>query len=370
VATKIRPNPWHEATGSQPNPKTVERTEGSILKRLILIMVMTLLLIDIGWAQVTRSTEGQEDTQHAPQQMSEPAHTAAGRGRAQEFENIVERQGPFSLGGRNFTVVMHYKGSPRGGGLDSRTIVSLDIRDAAEAVLYQQPFSYAVEGGTFSETCSAAVRLLRGSNGTGFLIESDCLPSTPLAGGPWQIVGIMGAKLVPFGKPLVTEGKWGEFVPGSVNRTGKLTQVLPDMLTLQVWTGYFFVSVPVRVDWREGKLALAQRCMYQTGHGFAEGGCEMPVDEARVARREQEMTFVRMFRESNEQSGPPAHIVVKMDSKVDVVAGKVDITWDEGPKAVSISVGEDVWVKVRIDGQEGWIHTPEDLNAVGMFASG
>ena len=31
---------------------------------------------------------------------------------------------------------------------------------------------------------------------------------------------------------------------------------------------------------------------------------EMPVDEARVARREQEMTFVRMFRESNEQSGP------------------------------------------------------------------
>ena len=59
-----------------------------------------------------------------------------------------------------------------------------------------------------------------------------------------------------------------------------------------------------------------------------------------------------------------------MDAKVDIVAGKVDIIWDEGPKAVSISVGEDVWVKVRIDGQEGWIHTPEDLNAVGLFASG
>jgi hypothetical protein len=212
--------------------------------------------------------------------------------------------------------------------------------------------------------------LLRGSNGTGLLIESGCLPSAPLSGGPWQIVGVVGGKLVPFGKPLVTVGKWGEFVPGVIKRTGNLTQILLDVLRFQVWTGYFFVSVPVRIDWREGKLALAQRCMYQTGRGFAEGGCEVPVDEARVACRQQEMTFVRMFRESNERSGPPAHVVVKMDSKVEVVAGKVDIIWGEGPEAVTISVGEDVRVKVRIDGKEGWIHTLEDLNAVGLFASG
>jgi hypothetical protein len=55
---------------------------------------------------------------------------------------------------------------------------------------------------------------------------------------------------------------------------------------------------------------------------------------------------------------------------LEVVAGKVAIIWDEGPEAVSILVGEDVWVKVRIDGKEGWIHTPEDLNAVGLFPSG
>jgi len=329
---------------------------------------MTLFLIDTGRAQVTRLIGGQEDTRQALQQTSESA--APGRGSVQEFEGIVERQGPFSLGGRDFTVVMHYKSSPRSGGLDSRTIVLLDIRDAAGAVCYQQSFPYAVEGGTFSETCLASVRLLRGSNGTGFLIESDCLPSAPLAGGPWQIVGVMGDKLVPFGKPLVTEGKWGEFVSGAIQRTGSITQILPDVFNLQVWTGYFFVSVPVRINWREGKLALEQRCMYQTGHGFAEGGCEMPAEEARLAPREQDLTFVRMFRESNEQSGPPAHIVVKMASTVDVVAGKVHIIWNEGQEAVSISVGEDVWVKVRIDGQEGWIHTPEDLNAVGLFASG
>ena len=96
----------------------------------------------------------------------------------------------------------------------------------------------------------------------------------------------------------------------------------------------------------------------------------MSVDEARVIHRDQEMTFVRMFRESNERSGPPAHVVVKMDSTVEVIAGKVAIIWDERPEVISISAGEDVWVKVRIDGREGWIHTLEDLNAAGLFASG
>jgi hypothetical protein len=67
--------------------------------------------------------------------------------------------------------------------------------------------------------------------------------------------------------------------------------------------------------------------------------------------------------------GPPAHVVVKQDSQLEVVAGKVLVTWEEGPEAVHLSVGEDVWVKVRIDGKESWIHTPEDLN-VGLFASG
>jgi hypothetical protein len=340
------------------------------MKRIVSMLVFTLLIVNTGRSEVTGSIAVAEETAHLPQCGSEPFHTAAGRDSAQELQDVEERQGPFSLAGQDFTVVLHYKQSPYDGGMDSRALVSLDIRDAAGAIQYRESFSYAVEGGAFSETCSAGVRLLRGSNGTGLLIESGCLPSAPLAGGPWRIVGVVGGKLVPFGKPLVTEGELGEFVPGAINRTGNLTQVLPDVLRLRVWTGYFFVSVPVRIDWREGKLAPGQRCMYQTGHGFAEGGCEVPVEEARIIREQQEMTFVRMFRESNEQSGPPAHVVVRIDSEVEVVAGKVAIIWDERPEAISISVGEDVWVKVRIDAREGWIHTPEDLNAIGLFASG
>jgi len=34
------------------------------------------------------------------------------------------------------------------------------------------------------------------------------------------------------------------------------------------------------------------------------------------------------------------------------------------------SVSGDVWIKVRIDGQEGWIHSQEDFDAVGLPEAG
>ncbi|MEW5976667.1 MAG: hypothetical protein AB1898_12765 [Acidobacteriota bacterium] len=287
------------------------------------------------------------------------------------LEDVEERQGPFKLEGQNFTVVLRYKRLPGKVDPDSRTLVSLEIRDATGGVRHQTSLSPAiVENGAFIETCSATVRLLSGKHGTGLLIDSGCLPSAPLSGGPWQVVGVVEGQLVSFGKPLVAEGELGQFVLGAVSPVGVLRQITPDILKIRVWTGYFFVSVPVSVDWVKGRLELGQHCFYQTGQGMAEEGCKMPAEEARLAAREQAMTFVRLFQKSNQRSGPPAHVVVKPDSRIEVLAGKVLITWEEGLQSVQLSVGQDLWVKVRIDGKEGWIHTPEDLNAIGLFSSG
>jgi hypothetical protein len=355
-----------------------------LLKCIVSALVLASFGFSAGCRQAPSPTSSQEETSRraspvppAPKQIETPSQQPSQGGQAaappageQELEHTEERQGPFTLAGQAFTVVLHYARLPGQSGPDSQALASLEILDVTGKVHYQEAFPHAIEKGAFPETCSADVRLLSGSNGKGLLIDSGCLPSAPLSGGPWQIVGVVGGKLVPFGRPLVAEGEMGAFVPGAINQIGNLKQILPDMLKIRVWTGYFFVSVPVRVDWLAGKLSLGQHCMYQTGHGFAEEGCEMPAEDAHPAPREQEMTFVRMFQESNQRIGPPAHLVVKKDSKLEIVAGKVLITWQEAPEVVSLSVGEDVWVKVRIDGKEGWIHTPEDLNAIGLFASG
>jgi len=290
---------------------------------------------------------------------------------AVQFEDIEERKGPFLLAGQSFTVVLRSKRLPGKTGADSETLASLDILNAGGAVQHHEEFPHAVENGQFTETCSVAIEPLVGSNGQGLLLDTGCLPSAPLSGGPWQVFGVVKGRLIPFGKPMVAEGEMGTFVPGSVNRIGHLTQILPDVLNIRLFTGYFFVSVPIRIDWIHGQLALGQHCFYQTGRGFAEGGCEMPVEGVERHPSEQEMTFVRLFNEANEaSSGPPAHVVVKKDSTVEFLSASVLTKWDEGAEVVGLSAGEDIWVKVRIDGKVGWIHTDEDLIAIGLHRSG
>lgn len=351
------------------------------LTRLVSLSILSVLALGAGCKQspprpaAVRATAPDSTQPAAIQATSSPENPPANQAvtatpGSPKLEDVDERRGPFSLGGQALTAVLHYKRLPGKTGPDAQALESLDILNEAGAVQHHETFSFSLEKGEFSEDCSVDIQYLRGSNGEGLLLDTGCLPSAPMSGGPWQILGMLNGKLVPIGKPIVTEGQMGGFVPGAITKLGSATKILPDIINIRVWTGYFFAVTPIRVSWYEGKLAQAQHCFYQTGHGFAEDGCEMPAEEVQRAGMEQDMTFVRLFVESNDRTNPPAHVVVKKDSKVEILAGKALITWQEGNGVISIGVGDDVWVKVRIDGKVGWIHTVEDLNAIGLYQSG
>jgi len=55
---------------------------------------------------------------------------------------------------------------------------------------------------------------------------------------------------------------------------------------------------------------------------------------------------------------------------VEVLEGAGEVVWDEGADSVGFRVAGDLWLKVRIDGREGWIHTDEDFEAIGLPAAG
>jgi hypothetical protein len=319
-----------------------------------------------GVPQAQAPSANPQPQQPSKNQQSPAAAAAAG---TPQLEDVEERKGPFTFGGQTFTVIMRSKRVAGKKGDIAQALASLDIVDASGAIAHHEEFPHVLENGDFPESCSVGVMPLTGNNGAGLLLDTGCLPSAPLSGGPWQIFGLRNGKLAPLGKPLYAEGEMGDFVPGKITHIGNVTQILADELRIRLFTGYFFVSVPVRVNWMEGKLALAQHCFYQTGHGFAEGGCEMPVDGVEQHRGD-ELTFVRMFTESNEQIGTPAHVVIQKNSRVEILAGKVLVKWEEGKDDIGLGVGDDIWVKVRIDDKEGWIHTAEDLQAIGLYPAG
>jgi hypothetical protein len=307
----------------------------------------------------------QEAPAQAPTLKGQPGTPAS-----PAFEIVEERRGPFVLRNQSFNAVLHYHRLPGQTGPDAQILESFDLLDASGTLQYHQAFSTALENGSFVEDCSISVQELHGTNGEGLLLDTGCLPSAPMSGGPWQILGVSNAKLVPIGKPIVTQGQLAEFVPGPVTQVGKVRQILPDSITVRLWTGYFSVVAPIRINWQERKLELGQHCMYQTGHGFAEDGCEMPVLDTPQLAMDQNMTFVRLFNESNDRTGPPAHVVVKKDSKVEILAAKTQLAWQEDKDVIGLGCGEDIWIKLRIDGQVGWIHTAEDLSAIGLHQAG
>jgi len=71
-------------------------------------------------------------------------------------------------------------------------------------------------------------------------------------------------------------------------------------------------------------------------------------------------------RSARDDSSIPAHAVVHKDSAVEILAANARIVLDGSSGTIDIGVAGDIWLKVRIDGRVGWIHTQEDFVAIGL----
>lgn len=286
-------------------------------------------------------------------------------------EDVARELGPFQLEDRHFAVVLHEKHITGAKVPDPEwqtTLVGIEIKDAAGTVHYQKSFSYDISGNEFSEVNSAAVELLQGKQRNGLLVTYGSSPSTPLGGLSWQVFGLFDNKLVPFSKPIFAEGELANEPTGDVVKTTKETGSQGEVLNFRVWTGNFFVIYPVRIDFVLAKAMPAWRCFEMTAHGNLPR-CPYHIETDRRPS-DDDMTFVRMFAEANESVGTADHVVIRKDSKVEFLSAKGEVRWEEDENGVGLVPGDDFWIQVRIDGKEGWIHTQEDFEAIGLPQAG
>jgi hypothetical protein len=288
-----------------------------------------------------------------------------------DLDDVERRIGPFEIGGRRFTVVLHEK-RVRGEAPDpdwQTTLAALEIIDDAGLAHYRRTFPYELAGNEFTEPLSATVEALVGKSGQGLVVTYGVLPSTPLGGQSWQVFGIFDGRLVPFSKPITVEGELvrGEESQGAV-RTTEEPGRRGETIQFRVWTGNFFVVYPVLVDWLRAKVEPAWRCSSSSGRG-ARASCPYRILADRVPQ-DEELSFVRLHAEADEGMGTPQHVVLKRDSRVDLLGSEGEVSWQEDERYVGLAPGDDFWLKVRIDGREGWIHTQEDFLALGLPQAG
>jgi len=308
---------------------------------------------------------------------------AAITGAAQNDES-QERLGPFSLAGKDYSVLLRKKKRQPGSTQESGdTVVGMQIQDASGAVEYQRTFPCEAEIQAFSDAWFVSAALLAGTNGSGLLINysADSEPSAPEPEPTdwWQVFGVVNGRLRPFSGPISVQGG---LVSSEKLKTGYTTagplDAQSDVLEFRVWAHHFRLIYPVRVDWARGRLSPAQPC---ENKAMREGNvsCQFKVESEDLSNRD-DVTFVRFCPSPGQKYEKPERVLVKRDSSVEMVACQTTVVWSEGVasgpssdphKPMSdeggVSVPEDdVWLKLRVDGKEGWVNSVEDFSVLSL----
>jgi hypothetical protein len=300
-----------------------------------------------------------------------------------KLEDVEQHLGPFSIKGENFTVELHEKRFPGAHDpLFPQTLDTVEVRDGTGAVQFQKTFKYGVEVEGFERSVTASARLLSGKYFTGLLISYRLRLATGENAEAWQVFGYQDGRYKAqaagfriFDKPQ--RGDYGantSTVMRLVTPNGVVTKPMvpeSEVFEFRVWTGSFYVILPVGVDFAHGKLKPGMRCAGTGGArpGMHEIGCDMRV-EAERKPLEAETTFLRVLNGSEPGQGEPLHLVLDKNSKIEILKANAFVDWGLSGDLMQVTF-RDLWVQVRIDGDEqkmGWIHTNEDLAAIGFPA--
>ena len=257
------------------------------------------------------------------------------------------------------------------------TVESWELRDENNRVVYRETYPVAFENGSFESTVAIAAEPFTTQQGGGILVHGMDLPSAPDSGGWVRVFGYRYGRDAYGADPglFTTFGLvQGEFLDLAVDPAktapvisgGATVTVMHDVLRFRVWTGNFSIVYPVLINWITGKLQPAWRCLETTSKGPVER-CSYAVTVE--TRRDNQPTFVRLFPEPDE-GFTPKHVIVQPQSRIEYLEARVPVAWSEDRSGISFMANGDTWMKVRIDGREGWIHTEEDFEAVGLPLAG
>jgi len=321
------------------------------MKRVVAILIVTAALAAVVWqVRPGKALHGGAGTLGTSATLTPATTEEAGR-----------QLGPFTIGGNHYRVVLEEKprlpGSTRETG---NTVVKMEIQDSAGMVEYERTFPVHTEFEDFSDAWFVTDRVFTGRNGTGLMINYalDSEPSgpTPENDSWWQLFGVVDGKLKPFSGPISVQG---DLLPNDSPS---------DVLQFKVWAHHYRLIFPVAVNWTEGRLSPAMQC----------DACEYNVLFEDLSGRD-DLTFVSLCSRVEAQCANPERTLVKKDSTIELVAGQTAVRWNEGsPSGASgdpnhpmtnegtITVPDEVWLKVRIDGKEGWLHEDEDFTVLRL----
>ncbi len=376
---------------------TDKRKNGAGSFRLMVAVLGTIMILGLGFSDIAVQCKrvfahpnGIRTPFLAPSLWIQALEAPASANAQQKFFSLVgiedaeETLPKFVIQGNEFTVVIHKQRLKWPAESQHRfdpdcdeTARSLEVRDATGATVYEHGIEDAADEsdlaeirkqGRFIFTEAVYGCRMEGAKNQALVISWSSTPSAPGSCSMYIVLGLFDGKLVPFSEPFCADIV--SLMADVSDRNWKLKKDRGtnfEIFEIRIGYGFFHVIVPIRVDFMMAKMFPARWCIRMGAPAGLAEYCEFPVEAER--RADEEDTFVRLFPDADE-TRTPRHVIVKPDSKIEFLTALAPNVMDRNGKWRHEQGFEIPWLKVRIDGKEGWVHAEEDLNALGLFQVG
>lgn len=298
-------------------------------------------------------------------------------------DTTEQRLGPFSIAGKDYIVILRMQLPPGPEPGQERTVVGMEIREASGAIQYVRTFPNTTRTEGFVDMLSVSVNPLSGPSGKGLLVNyaeySEPSAPEPESFSFWQVFGVVDGKFRAFSGPIEVRGDLLSIDRSKAPVTGAAIAATADTLNFKVWATRFRLVYPVRIDWTLGELVPAKPCAKASGRDGAI--CDynvLPEGDGKT----HESTFVRLCSGPDERCANPERVIVNPNSTVQLLLARTEVLWDPGKPsgpsgnaknalddAGAISVtAQPPFLKIRVDGKEGWLVGQEDFDALSLPA--
>lgn len=265
----------------------------------------------------------------------------------------VRTLGPFSIEGHEFTVQLHvvcYKQSKHRGLCDEddeETVSSASIVDESGKTRFKKSFPVGIVRQTENHLVNAM--LLEGREHQALELTYQDFSPPSKTRKSIQIFGLQNSVLKPLNpEPLEFQGGLADLPPGQSKNSRRLLE--GDTFEIYVLTTYFYIVTPVRLDWKEFRLEEQDSGEFDVA--------DQPPYEIRPDIASDRS--IRIYP-SPDKKTTPVGINLTPGSRIQLLKAR----FSAAPPNEHDSAN-DTWLKVRIDGQEGWVLGIDDYTALGL----
>jgi len=261
--------------------------------------------------------------------------------------------GPFPIEGHNFTVelkVICYKESKHAGECtedDEETVSSVKIVDEKGKHCFSKSYPESPVHHLGRHQVDAT--LLEGREHQALELTYEKLPSPPRTGESIQLFALLNGDLKPLNRePLEFSGGLADLPAGKLGNSKRLLE--NDTLQIYSLTTYFYIVTPVRVDWKHFRLDTQDS-----------GEFEVIDQPPYQTRQTVESDRLVDLYPSPDTKATSVEVRFTPQSSVQLLKARF-----KGAPPDAHDKASDTWLKVRIDGREGWIIGVDDYTALGL----